>query len=300
MNPTFLQAIGAGFVLKLFTSIDDIIWLSCMMQKNHLFLAGQYILGTSLMIGCGTSLGLVLSGVVEAGKVDDNTRLAVSLLSSLLLMLYGFYSLTDGKFDCCGKNYEYVESGDEKNFGGAAVEPSITNISVGGAAVEPSEDIGKPGPLDPATSHGLRLVITDWARDTPSESFGGVDISADIVARDRDRSVSRAKIMTDTEAQEPILEDYFGKVFVVSILGAFNDFLMYTTMVLESDLEWYGLILGGTAACLVVVSCILCITLGTTCTHVYQFPDFTIFFTLSAYIAIVAVFDYITEADAKF
>lgn len=224
----WIAGVGAAMVLKLSSSIDDVVWLAPFLTSNSSKAAKLH--NSAIYIGvCLTqtfvAMALAYSGDSLVGLLTHNAKNAWTsqkiltvgagtLLAAYSVKLaYEYFTEGEGDGDCEGSEDKYTKIRDEdagrEEDEGKSMPPSLMK-SISGVSLESLEDGGRPLPLD-----------IDGAKDELGQTQ---------------------------------------RLFVIAFLGSLDDLTLFVPMLVGKSFDLAQLVLGSFAAAFVIVC--LCLFLG--------------------------------------
>lgn len=214
--------ICAGVVLKFMLGSDDLVWLSPFMAKARSVrektnIGTKYVLSVLFLTMLACALAVLIHLAAKTGNGDDLADEIIATIAAGLLLAYAIYMAWDeGYFNAITGAVSPDE--EEKKQGYGTLEP------------EEEEEEEELGYIKTAVKDAL-VAMSD-VYDTYCSC---VDADTRELARDLDDD-----------------DDHDTSVVVVAFLGSMDDFMVYFTLALSSQLTWFELTVGVTIGAILI------------------------------------------------
>jgi len=259
-----ITRIGVSILLKFMLGSDDLVWLAPFMARakrahEKVIIGAKYTASVVFLTLLACALATLIHAVASKSSDDDRIDETIATIAAGLLVAYAAYMAeTEGYRSACVARFFPQEKADD----GLLAEESTTT-SYGTLEENENDDDDDDDDLGPvkvavrdALLHCNACVETSFDTLTcggcacclsSSETSDDVDKEKKQDEKDRSRDLSPE----DLEAARK-KEKADNSVIIVAFLGSMDDFMVYFTLALSSQLAWYELAIGITIGSILI------------------------------------------------
>jgi len=240
--------IGFSVVLKFMLGSDDLVWLAPFMARadaaEKWVVGAKYVMSVVFLtlLACALAV-LVHTAAHSNAKNDDLVDEVIATIAAVLLVAYAVYMAHEEGYleRCCGGGdaLQKLDAEDAPTQSPLVANESgaSSNAEYGTMEAPPDEDDDELGLLKLMVRDAL--LNMNACVDVALCRIAGEGSSDEAADRKKDPDDQRGE---DEDAERKRKAD--SSVIIVAFLGSMDDFMVYFTLALSSQLAWYELAVG--------------------------------------------------------